>query len=235
MNENLLALPFSGNGKGPAVNANLIFGMIDRGDFILCRFNRIRIAGGEVNRLSITLQLPYAGYLDFIPAAVVKIFSLKLLWKPFHTHLPIKTPLAVQLFLIGGFTTPQRLFKAIVRQCNHMRVLFILLNNCGIFPIIQVVRHRPAPLSQSIASFQLLPQPSFGPRLRPRLMVPNGEKPISGAFQIGLVCIIIAQRLSFVYFINGKYCFHIVIFVLFSQRLGTVQQGQEYSSRFREK
>lgn len=65
-------------------------------------------------------------------------------------------------------------------------------------------------------------------------MVPNGEKPISGAFQIGLVCIIIAQRLSFVYFINGKYCFHLVIFVLFSQRLGTVQQGQEYSSRFRE-
>ena len=57
MNENLLALPFSGNGKGPAVNANLIFGMIDRGDFILCRFNRIRIAGGEVNRLSITCLL----------------------------------------------------------------------------------------------------------------------------------------------------------------------------------
>ena len=153
-----------------------IFGMIDRGDFILCRFNRIRIAGGEVNRLSITLQLPYAGYLDFIPAAVVKNFQPETALEALPHPSANKIATCRSAFLIGGFTTPQRLFKAIVRQCNHMRVLFILLNNCGIFPIIQVVRHRPAPLSQSIASFQLLPQPSFGPRLRPRLMVPNGEK-----------------------------------------------------------
>ena len=165
MNKELFALPLGRHGKGSPVNSNLVFGMVDGGNFALSRFDCVRIARRQVNGLSIALQLPHAGHLDLIPGPVVKFLRLKIVGQPFHTHLPVKSPISIECLFIRRFAACQRRIKIIVRQSDDVRFLLVFLNDRRVLPIIQFVCHIQVPLSQWFSSNAITAAP--GPRLRP--------------------------------------------------------------------